>query len=117
MSVAMFNNGETVETYISFMGFEATLLVTYEITDWGYPAVVDDIYGGDPGAGPEWNVTDIGVTLELDNGPGVEWMVNWPSAEFTLLANHARVDDAILADICGMAPPRSRRGHYAGYWI
>lgn len=88
-----------VDISATFMGFDANLCVEYEVTDFGTPPIFDNVYGGDPGWGPEWDVISIGVTLSLDDGDGAEWKPEYGSAEYHLLANLPRVDDAILADI------------------
>lgn len=101
-----------IEVFALFMGFDATIRVTYEITHWGAPAVFDPIYGGEPAEAPEWEVIDIGVTLDLDNGKGAEWTPYWREQAFSALANSRRVEDAIFDDIARIDRPRSRSRRY-----
>ena len=99
--------------YGRFMGFDATIRVEYEITHWGAPAVIDHIYGGEPAEAPEWDVQEIGVTLDLEEGAGAEWLPDWRSAAWRALANSADVEDAILDEIAEIDRPRgSRRSRY-----
>ena len=103
-----------VDISANFMGHDANLCVTYEVTDFGAPPIFDPVYGGEPGYGPEWEVLSIGVTLSLDDGDGAEWHPEYGSAEYHVLANLPRVDDAILNDIQEMDIPTRR---YRKRWI
>ncbi len=51
-----------------FMGFDASLTIEYQITDFGYPATWDD-----PGEGPEFEIDSIVMQIEGEDGPGPEF--------------------------------------------
>ena len=105
-----------IEVYALFMGHDATIRVEFEITHWGSPAVIDYVFGGEPAESPEWEVTEIGVTLDFDDGPGAEWVPHWREKAFAKLANCARVEQAIIDRIYDMDRPRSGRRGRGGYW-
>ena len=96
-----------VEIYRPFMGHDANIRVEFEITHYGSPAVIDYVWGGDPAEDPEWEVNEIGVTLDLDEGPGAEWLPHWRERAFNVLANSPAVEQAIIDYINDM--DRGRR--------
>ena len=98
-----------------FMGEDATIRVEFEITHWGSPAVIDYVYGGEPAEGAEWEITEIGVTIHMDDGDGAEWLVDWRSKQFSLIANSGDVVNAILEEIAEEAECRPYR-RARRYW-
>ena len=106
-----------ITVYMPLAGFDAEVRVEFEVTSWGSPAVIDYVFGGDPAEPPEWTVTDIGVTLDLDDGPGSEWEPD--GAAFRSIANCTRVEDAIIKDIQSIDRPRrrGRRSAFAEGWL
>jgi hypothetical protein len=101
----------SLEIYAPFMGEDATISVEFDVTDWGAHATFDPRYGGDPGWGAEFDVTDISITLNMENGDGVTWPLERGSRQFNAVANCARVENAISEKIADLEPPRrTRRG-------
>lgn len=100
----------SITVYSLFLGHDAAVRVEFEITDWGSPAIIDHIWGGEPASPCEWEVQEIGVTLTLDDGDeGAEWIVDWRSAQFRTLANLPRIEQAIIDDINEIDRPRRGR--------
>lgn len=93
----------SIELYATFIGHDATIRIDYSITNWGYPAVIDYVNGGEPAESPDWEIDDIGITLE-----GPEWMIDWRSQQFLCLANSELIERAILSDIVEIERPRRR---------
>ena len=106
-----------VTIYDNFMGEDAMIRVEFDVTSWGYPAVIDYVYGGEPAEGPEWEIEEIGITLTIDGLDCAEWIVQWPSKQFSLIANSADVVNAICEQIAEEAecrPYRRARHRYYG---
>lgn len=98
----------SIDVYAAFMGCDATIRVAYHITSWGSPAHIDRVWGGEPAEGPEWEIDEIGITLDLDDGAGAEWVVDERSRAFRVIANCQKVNQAIIDDICTVDRPRRR---------
>lgn len=103
-----------MKIYTHFMGEDATLRVEYEITSYGARPIFDDVYGGDPGYGPEWDIYDIGLTLHLEDGDGAEWLLD--GKQFRLIANSGDVVNAILEEIAEDEDCRPYRRGRRSYW-
>ena len=106
----------SIEVYIPFMGFDAYVAVDFYVTSWGSPARIDQIFGGEPAEDPEYEIDNIGVTLDLDGGLGAEWFPQFGARQFRLLANHPRVEQAIIDCIVAEKPSRRRRAVNVGDW-
>lgn len=99
-----------IETFIQIAGFDAELRVEFTVTSWGCPA---QLYGPPencwPAEDPEFEIDEIGVTLTIGGLDCAEWIVPHRCAQFRLLANHPRVDEAIVEAIGEIERPSRRR--------
>ena len=96
-------------------GREYELDIAYRLISEGYGPTFS-IFGGEPGAGPEWDVHAVRVRLiDGDDGPGPWHWIEPKKGKlrlFRAIANSQAVDEAILHDIearSELSPRRRRR--------
>lgn len=87
-----------VETTLTLDGVEYAARVEFHVTEWGAAPIIDYVNGGDPGWGPEWEVSSIWLTpIDEDGDKGREFQAT--GALFNRIFLHERIDDAIYARV------------------
>ena len=85
-------------TSISIMGRDFEVDIDHAITDYGSPAIIDYVNGGDPGWGPEWEIYSIVLREEREDGEiGPDFEATGKLLD--VLVNSEAVNDAIMKEI------------------
>lgn len=90
----------TTEACITFKGEDYVARVEFTVTDWGSKPIVDYVFGGDPGWGPEWEIDEIFLRQDTGDDNSVEFKAT--GADFADLCENDRIDDAIYTRVSEM---------------
>ena len=91
----------SVCTTVKFEGVEYDATVEFTVIHFGYKPVIDYVYGGEPGSGPEWDVEAIWLTpIDEDDEEGEEFLAK--GVRFAPLYNSEEINDAIYTRVTEM---------------
>lgn len=91
-------NTNTAYAWIMLMGQPFQAEIEYEITDEGGEAIIDYVYGGDPGWPPEWDIESITLREVRDDDLGPPFEAT--GALLHMLANKSKnIEEAVYDNI------------------